>query len=179
MRLYFLIALVFVLPVMVVASFLTYRHIRENNLQRASYLEFRISQAVRKENKDKALEEISTLKLQQKTFRALINSYRLLLNKSEDPSVVLNDLYDGELRSIYLERRAFYLLSQNKPKEALDILNTIRRDSFNYQSSLLLKAQAFILLGDKQSARQTLEEVLKIEPDSYLANVAKLMIEGL
>ncbi|MCS7083926.1 MAG: tetratricopeptide repeat protein [Aquificaceae bacterium] len=179
MRLYFLIALFFVLPILIVSSFLAYNHFRKSTLENASYLEFRISQAVSKENKEAALKDISSAKVEPRTFRALINSYKLVLNKSDDPSSTLEDISDSELRSIYLERKAYYLFSQGKPKEALDVLNSIRRDSFNYQSSLLLKAQVLIALGDKQTATQTLEEIIKTKPDSYLANIAKLMRQEL
>jgi predicted Zn-dependent protease len=58
----------------------------------------------------------------------------------------------------------------------LGVLNSIGKESFNYYSAQLLKAQVLLESNRKEEAKKVLESVLKEAKGTYWSNLAQALL---
>ncbi|RMH80857.1 MAG: hypothetical protein D6674_02125 [Acidobacteria bacterium] len=166
-------------------AFIGFEHYREKRLQEQSYREYEIRKLLQAGNYEKVLE--LTRNFPSGSFKPLALSYELMLAQESmgkvDEGKVLKEIIDGlkddSLKSLYLERYAYHLLSQGKTREALKVLEGIKKEDFNYASALLLKGQILQKEGKVQEARALYLEVQKLQEDRYMANLAEALALGI
>ena len=140
----------------VVGSFHYYSQYKEQKLMEMSsvYTEYREG----KLSKEEAL----------KKLRGTV--YELILRAGEgDIDETLAK--DEDLRSLALEKKAYMLYEKGKKEEALSLLESIDKDSFNHISSELLRA--FILEErNPEKSQEIYQEIAKRKELPYLSFIA-------
>ncbi len=97
--------------------------------------------------------------------------YFLILT-GENFREIVEHVKDPELRKFFLERTAYELYRDGKHREALEKLEGITREDFNYPSALLLKAVIYESLGESETARELYGKLSASYRDSYFGRVA-------
>ena len=98
--------------------------------------------------------------------------------KGED---VADKVKDEEFRKVFLEARAYRLFKEGKKEEALKILETIKREDFNYPSAQLLKGIILESMGRVKEARAIYVSLSAEFRNTYFGKVAYarlLSLEG-
>lgn len=164
-----------------VGGFLLWDNHKKGKIQELSYKEHEVGKLVNSGNYTKARELIASTQSEGGPMAALIQSYELLIAENSEEKVdegkvlqsMVKNLQDRDLLSFYRERYAFYLFKQGKLEQALNELNSIREDDFNFLSATLLKAQILQKQGKEEDAKKLLEIVKEKGKDSYFANIAQ------
>ena len=173
--------LILLLIALGITLFLIFNYVKnqkDKNL-RASLLLSEIEEKFEKGGCEKILEDI---KLFLKVYRDTPSSkvaLSFLIRCGEDQRIdeLLKKIKDENLKSLYLERKAYWLYKDGKYEEALKILRNIGKDSPNYLSKRLLEAFLYEKLGKVGDAIKIYNEILTLERYSYYGNIAYVKIK--
>ncbi len=99
-------------------------------------------------------------------------SYAYFLMVSGEAEKALPLVEDDQLRTFLEERKAYKLYTSGRAEEAVEILDRIDKDKFNYPSALLLKAFSLEKKGDRKSAKEIYRELTKEFGGTYFGRVA-------
>ncbi len=166
-----------VLLVLGVGLFLLYKDWEKRRNFDVSYLEWEIRRLVQSGEDDKAKKLIEEGLKKGGAFKPLILSYTL--ERKEDIKrllEIISSLKDDQIKSLYTERLAFAYYREGQKDKALGLLNSIRKENFNYYSAQLLKAHVLLDTNRKEEARKVLETVLKDAKGTYWSNLAQALL---
>ena len=91
---------------------------------------------------------------------------------------VIENAHDKAIQVIAKLRQARILLAQNKPQDALKLLNTINDKNFLPEIAIV-KGDAFIALGDKTSARAVYQQALNtLPPNATIKSMVKMKLDA-
>ncbi|MDQ7038126.1 MAG: hypothetical protein Q9N26_02850 [Aquificota bacterium] len=79
---------------------------------------------------------------------------------------------DDQIRKLFLEKRAYELYREGRHEEALKILDTIKKEDFNYPSAQLLKALILEKVGKTKEARAIYVKLSAEFKGTYIGKVA-------
>lgn len=96
----------------------------------------------------------------------------LLAASGKSASQVAKHLEDKDLKSLFLEKEAYELYEEKKYEEALSKLKAIKEESFNYPSSLMLKAFIYEVQGKEEEAKKTYSILRDKYAGSYFSRIA-------
>jgi hypothetical protein len=145
--------------------FILYKDWEKKRNFEASYLEWEIRRLVQSGEEEKVKKLIEEGLKKGGAFKPLILSYAL--GGKEDSKKLLEiipSLKDDQIKSLYTERLA------------LGVLNSIGKDSFNYYSAQLLKAQILLDSNRKEKAKKVLESILTEAKGTYWSNLAQALL---
>jgi hypothetical protein len=89
---------------------------------------------------------------------------------------LISCLKDDQIKSLYTERLAFAYYKEGQKEKALGVLNSVGKDSFNYYSAQVLKAQVLLESNRKEDAKKVLELVLTEAKGTYWSNLAQALL---
>lgn len=167
-----------------VGGFLLWRHQQGRQLEELSYKEYEIRKLIQAGNYKKAEEIISSASSKESPYRPLFLSYGLYLaERTKEQKVdllqtlgqIVEDLKDPQLKAFYRERYAYELFKKGKHTQALQELEKIKEEDFNYASALLLKAQILEKQGKLQESKAILKKIEQKSSDTYFASVAQAL----
>ncbi len=177
------IVLLGVVLFVVVAGFLGLKRWRDKKLSELSYQEYEIRRAIQSGDYKRAEELIKKIQSDESPYKPLVLSYRLYLEKEGvkvDEVQTLQDLIsslkDEDILPLYKERLAYayYLVGNNQ--KALELLNEISKDSFNYYSAQILKGMVLEKMGKKDQAKEIYVQVEKSAKGTYFGNLAGALL---
>ncbi|WP_096602623.1 tetratricopeptide repeat protein [Hydrogenobacter hydrogenophilus] len=157
---------------------------KDKKLSELSYQEYEIRRAIQSGDYKRADELIKKIQADDSPYKPLVLSYRLYLEKEEgikvDEVQILQDLIsslkDKDIVPLYKERLAYayYLVGNNQ--KALELLNNIGKDSFNYYSAQILKGMVLEKMGKKDQAKEVYTQVEKLAKGTYFGNLAGALL---
>ncbi|WP_448587262.1 tetratricopeptide repeat protein [Thermocrinis sp.] len=171
------LALLFLLAV----GFVLYTEWQKRRNYQASYIEWEINKHLQSGDQTKVKNLIEEGLKKGGSFKPLILSYSLHTDsgKAESQTIqqIMSSVKDEETRALYTERLAFAYLKEGQKEKALKVLESIKKDHFNYHSAQLLKAQVLLEMNKKEEAKKVLQEVVKGAKGTYWSNVAQALLK--
>jgi len=180
----FLILGVFVGIILVIVASYFYQKHKEERINEASVIFYNLEKAYNENKYNEAKKFIEKLKNDYKDtgYYKLALSYELLIKKEknqisvEDIDNLKNSLNTEDLKGYLSEYQAYIAYKNEKYNDALDKLNSITQQNFNYISALTLKG--IVLIKEKNPQfKQVLEEVVNLSQYDYFKQVAKNLIK--
>jgi len=173
-----------VLPIallLVVGGFVLYKEWQKRKNYQVSYVEWEIRKYLQSNDLEKVKNLINEGMKKGGAFRPLILSHSLQIDgdkkESELIQEIISDLRDKELRTFYTERLAYAYIKEGQKEKALKVLESINKESFNYFSAQVLKAQILLSMGKKDETKNILSKVIKETKDTYWSNIAKVLLK--
>ena len=115
--------------------------------------------------------KLSKEDLERKLKGTPLYPYFLIIS-GDDPSKAIPYVDDEQLGSLLRERKAYTLYKEKNYTDALNSLESIDKEKFNYPSALLLKAFTLQAKGDVKGAKEIYNQLSKDYKDTYFGRIA-------
>ncbi len=179
----YLIIGIFVLLILGIVGIYFYEKKLKEEKNQASLMAYEISQLY-ENNKDKELlkkiEEFKS-KYGDTDYIKLVLTYEYLVKKeqnklkAEDLDNLITKMNTDNLKAYLKEFKAYLLYRNKKYKEALNILNSITQQDFNYISALTLKA-IILKTENNPEYKNILEQVKNLAKTPYFKQLAETLL---
>ncbi len=156
-------------------GFLWWKKEKTEELEEVSYNAFLVAKNLREGNYEEGLKIIEKLEDEYGNHKMVLfaKSYSLLIDNFDKKGDISEELYksfeDKDVKNFFIERTAY-------ERADYRILGDINKNSFNYESAMLLKAILLMREGKKKEANEIFSE-LAGKDLPYISSVADFLKE--
>ncbi|MEZ0360619.1 MAG: tetratricopeptide repeat protein [Hydrogenobacter sp.] len=167
-----------------IGVFFAWRWWEDKKLSEISYKDYEIRLAIQSENYEKAEKLVQSVAKERSPYTPLALSYMLYIERKGQVGgndikllqEILSSLRDKELVSLYKERLAYAYFSVGNYQKALEVLESVKSDDFNYYSAQILKGLVLEKMGRGDQAKAVYSQVEKLARGTYFGNLASAFL---
>ena len=167
-----------------IVAFFYYQKEKEKTYNQASAIIYDIGELYAQKKYDDAIKLIKSFKqkFSDTPYIKIALSYELLISKEKNENSdkqkpiaknIKQKLETKQLKSAFTEFDGYLSYDMDKFQEAVNTLNKVKKEHFNYLSATLLKAFALKKIGKEKEAKSLFEEISETSAYQYFKLVAR------